>query len=142
MSNRKALDAVASELVKAFDVKIPPVPVESMLQRPPDGMWKELDVRKLSGTFLNIRDIYSPRMSLCRLLVRHIINSEWGKERQLHELIKAEDHVHRFARMILMPQEMINALSPGARNPIAVSMQFEVPEDEARLRLQEIDTLF
>jgi hypothetical protein len=37
-----------------------------------------------------------------------------------------------------MPEDMVKALSPGARTPITMSMHFEVPEDDARQRLKEV----
>jgi hypothetical protein len=35
---------------------------------------------------------------------------------------------------------MVKSLSVGARTPITMSMHFEVPEDDARLRLQELES--
>ena len=134
------LDAIAVELLNEFDITHPPVPVESMLQRPvTDNMWEELDVTKLSGAFLSIRDRYSPRMSLARLLVRHVAASEWGKMRGVTELLDSdEEKVKAFARMIVMPRTMVNTVSSAALNPTTLSLQFEVPEEDARLRLQEL----
>ncbi len=138
MEKRQQLEAVATELVEEFDILAPPVPIESMLRQPKDNMWKEIDVNQLSGSFTNILELYSPRMSLARLLVRHIANSSWGQERGLNLILKDEETVQAFARMLIMPQEMMQALSPGARNPTAMSMHFEVPEEAARQRLVEL----
>jgi hypothetical protein len=134
----KRLEAIAGELLKAFDVKAPPVPVESMLQKPPPGMWGEINVSQLTGSFLSVRDPYSPRMSMARLLARHVINCEWGRERGLPDLIKSEEDVRTFSRMLVMPKTMIEAMTTGARNPVAMSMNFEVPEDDAQGRLIQI----
>jgi hypothetical protein len=46
-----------------------------------------------------------------------------------------------FARVIMMPRPMIEALPAVNRTPITVSMRFEVPEDDARLRLEELGYL-
>jgi hypothetical protein len=40
--------------------------------------------------------------------------------------------------MLVMPSTMVKALSSGARTPTAMSMHFEVPEEDARLRLDEL----
>lgn len=134
------LERIAVDLVAAFDVDAPPVPIESMLQHPRDGMWEQVDINQLSGTFMSIRDRYSPRMSLARLLARHVTNSAWGSERGLLGILhKDETNIHAFARMLVMPQNMVNTLSAAARNPTTMSLQFEVPEDDARQRLLDMD---
>jgi hypothetical protein len=139
MDDRKALETIAEELIAAFEITAPPVPVETMLQKPKENMWNKVDVNQLSGTFLSIRDMYSPRMSLARLLARHVASSEWGKARNLTQiLIRDEELIKAFARMIVMPAAMVSALSSGARNPSAMSMHFEVPEDDARARLIDL----
>ena len=138
MVDLKQLDAIASELIDAFEIKSPPVPIESMLQHPMPDMWEEVDITKLSGGFLNIKEIYSPRMSLARLLARHVVHSHWGKARGLPDLVSDEEEYHILARMLIMPQRMVAALSSGARNPTAMSFHFEVPEEDARQRLMEL----
>jgi len=134
----KELETITDELMKVFEITAPPIPIESMLQRPKPNMWEEVDINQLSGSFLSIREHFSPRMSLARLLARHVASSPWGKEHGLMRLIKTEETLRSFARMLVMPQEMVMALSSGARNPTAMSMHFEVPEDDARQRLQEL----
>lgn len=134
----KQLELVASELVKAFDVKAAPVPVESMLQKPLPGMWGEINVSQLTGSFLSIRDPYSPRISMARLLARHVINSDWGTQRKLAEVIGNDEDVRAFARMLIMPKELVESLASGARNPVAMSMIFEVPEEDAQKRLMQM----
>jgi hypothetical protein len=138
MTDIKPLEAVANTLIQAFDVHTPPVPVESMLQRPRPGMWNEVNVSQLTGSFLSIRDKYSPRMSLARLLARHVMASAWGQTHKVAEYIeKDEERLKAFARMIIMPDDLLRSMSMGSRNPVAMGMYFEVPEDEAEMRLQE-----
>ncbi len=141
MSIHEQLEAIAQELLHEFEIDTPPVPVELMLHRPKDGMWEEVDINQLSGTFLSVRDYYSPRISVARLLARHVVNCPWGQMRELGNLIPNENTLNAFARMIIMPQEMVAQLRPATRNSIAMSMHFEVPEEEARLRLQELERL-
>lgn len=138
MENLEKLEAIANELVKAFEVAAPPVPVETMLQHPQPGMWATLNVSQLTGSFLSVKDKYSPRMSLARLLARHVLASPWGEQRDMPNLIaQDEERLRSFARMILMPDDMLQTLTPGSRNPVAMSLLYEVPEDEAEKRLTE-----
>lgn len=138
MADLPPLEIVASEVIETFDIKAPPVPIESMLQHPKPGMWEEVDITRLSGGFLSIKDPYSPRMSLTRLLARHIIQSQWGQTRKMQDIVTSDTDVHTFARMLIMPLAMVRALSNSARNPTTMSLHFEVPEDDARQRLIEL----
>jgi len=136
--DQRQLEAIATELIATFDITTPPVPIESMLQYPKQDMWQEVNISQLSGSFINVKEYYSPRMSLARLLARHIATSDWGKRRGLAEILENEKILHAFARMLIMPAAMVRALSSGARTPTTMSMHFEVPEDDARLRLEEL----
>jgi hypothetical protein len=134
------LETVASEVIETFEIKAPPVPIESMLQHPKPGMWEEVDIARLSIGFLSIKDAYSPRMSLTRLLARHVVHSEWGQAHNMQDMVKDDADVHAFARMLVMPLEMVRALSSSSRNPTTMSFHFEVPEEDARLRLMELSS--
>ncbi len=135
------LEEIASELIRTFEIEDPPVPIEIMLQRPKPDMWEEVNIADLSVGFLKTGGHYSPRMSLVRLLARHIIKSDWGDQRGLPAIMKPGENdevVNAFGRMLIMPLEMVKALSEGARTPITMSMHFEVPEEDALLRLNEV----
>lgn len=132
------LEQLADELVAAYDNLAPPVRIESMLQQPLPGMWEELDIARWSSSFINIADLYSPRMSLARLLARNIAASDWGRERGLDEISADEEQIRAFARMLAMPSSLMQTLSPEARNAAYVSRHYEVPVDEAALRLSEL----
>jgi hypothetical protein len=138
------LETIATELIEIFDIGSPPVPIEIMLQRPKPDMWIEVDITELSVGFLKGGSPYAPRMSLARLLARHVIHSEWGAKRGLADILKqsnSEQIVYKFARMLVMPMEMVKSLSASARVPITMSMHFEVPEEDAKLRLEELNGL-
>ncbi len=132
------LEAIAQELIDIYQIKLPPVPIESILQSPKSGMWDEVNVGQLSGTFLNIRERYSPRMSIARLLARHITQSNWGEEQGLFDLIKEQGDLSAFARMLILPKQLLENVNEEALNPSLISLQFEVPEDDARIRLEEL----
>jgi hypothetical protein len=136
------LEAIAAELIQTFEIENPPIPIEIMLQRPKPDMWDEVDITELSVGFLKTGGHFSPRMSLARLLARHIVQSDWGQRRGLQDLLAdpstREELIRAFARMLIMPFGMVKSLSSGARTPVTMSMHFEVPEDDARLRLKEL----
>ncbi|NDJ60318.1 MAG: 16S rRNA (guanine(966)-N(2))-methyltransferase RsmD [Chloroflexi bacterium] len=134
------LEAVVRELIANFEITSPPIPIESLLQHPQPGMWEEIDINQLSGSFLKITEPYAPRMSLARLLVRHIITSPWGGARGLVDLHDDDDQLHAFARMLMMPADMVMALGGSARTPDVIAAHFEVPEADAKLRLEELAT--
>lgn len=134
------LEAVVEELMSAFKIAAPPIPIESMLQHPLEDMWEEVDITQLSSSFLNVTQSYSPRMSLARLLARHVVNCPWGEQRHLKGVDRDETTLYRFARMLVMPSNMVHQLTPTARTPHLVSVHFEVPEADAQLRLQELST--
>src|SRR5690606_28288684 len=99
MMDEKAqrLEMIAAEVMRLFHVKVPPVPLESMLQQPPGDLWERVDLSQLTGNFWSIKDPYAPRMSLARLLARHLVSSPWGEEQKLNELIKNEQDIRAFA---------------------------------------------
>jgi hypothetical protein len=138
MPDMNHLEAIASELIENFEINSPPVPIESMLQYPRPDMWREVDINQLSSSFISVREHYSPRMSLARLLARHVVTSPWGNQRGLSDLRNDDGLLRAFARMLIMPVGMVKALSSGARTPTAMSMHFEVPEEDARQRLEEL----
>jgi hypothetical protein len=138
MIDTQQLEIITNDLINVYGIQDPPVPIESMLQRPLDDMWEELDISKLSSSFINVNDYYSPRMSLARLLARHVVESSWGQERGLEEIAENEEKMRAFARMLMMPSVLVKALSASARNPEWISVHFEVPVDDAEMRLHEL----
>lgn len=138
MVDAKHLESVVQELIELYGIAAPPIPIERMLQHPLADMWDDVDVSDLTGNFLNISTPFSPRMSLARFLARHIARSNWGTKRKLGSLSADEDSIHRFARVIIMPKNLMLELNAESRTPELISLHFEVPEDDARLRLLEL----
>jgi hypothetical protein len=138
VTNHDELERIAQEIMDIFEIFAPPVPIELMLQHPRHGMWEQVDPTQLSGSFLSIKDRYSPRMSLTRLLVRHVASSDWGKERGLFDLLKDQDKLAAFARMIIMPRDMVQGLTSNQRNPETMSTYFETPREDVEIRLDEV----
>ncbi len=140
MDDMQKMESVVRELVQLYGVTAPPIPVEQMLQHPHPDMWEDVDMNDFSSTFLNISTPFSPRMSLARFLARHIAKSTWGEQRGLDGLDEDDGFIHRFGRVIVMPGDLVLEINEESRTPELISLHFEVPEDEARLRLQELAT--
>ena len=135
------IEAAITDLLTAFEVSDPPVPVEIMLQRPKAGMWKDMNLAELSTAFINIKDRYSPRMSVARFLARMACRSEWGDQHNLGVVCSTDDGLRALARAVLMPRAMLDRLAASSRTPMAISMRFEVPESDARQRLIDLGYL-
>ncbi len=138
MADTQTMEAAVRELLQLYAVDTPPIPLERILQHPHPDMWDDVDMNEFSGSFLNTSTPYSPRISLARFLARHIGKSQWGHKRGLGELDENEPLIHSFGRMIVMPADLINEIGAESRTPQLISLHFEVPEDEAQLRLQEL----
>jgi hypothetical protein len=130
------MDSVVEEILQAYDVDRPPIPVELMLQRPRADTWAEIDLTEMSVSFLSLADRYAPRMSAVRLLARNIIRSEWGKERGLGSLATESNLINMFARAIIMPRSL---MENEALNQTTLSLRFEVPEEDAQERLKDLN---
>lgn len=141
MTNQTILEDASMKLMSVFDITTPPIPIENMLQRPKPNMWDEVDISHLSSSFLKVNDVYSPRMSLARMLARHVAASPWGQQHNLTPILQDPDQLYTFARMLIMPRNMVMELTTGARTPTAMSVHFEVPEEDARLRLIDLGNL-
>ncbi len=134
------LEAAVKELLDMYNVSAPPIPIERMLQHPDKDMWDDVDMNYVTSTFLNMSTPYSPRMSLARFLARHIANSPWGEKRGLDEFSEDEPSIHAFARVLTMPMDFVMEIDAKSRTPEIISLHFEVPEEDARLRVQELKT--
>ena len=137
MGDAQILESVVRELLQLYDIAAPPIPIERMLQHPLDDMWDDIDMNFVTSTFMKISTPFSPRMSLARFLARHIAKSPWGEKRGLDGL-DDDQSIHQFARVIVMPADLVLELSAASQTPQIISLHFEVPEEDAELRLQEL----
>ncbi|MCA9914658.1 MAG: RsmD family RNA methyltransferase, partial [Anaerolineae bacterium] len=138
------LEDIASEFVGEFDIVHPPVPVEDMLQNPKPGMWATgVDMNNMTTSFFSSRGPSTVRMALARFLARQLAGSSWGESHDSKPLLKDENKalLYAFARMIIMPVEMVEAVAPNVRSPMMLAVRFDVPEDDARERLDDMNAL-
>lgn len=131
-------ERVVADLMVAFDVGRPPVPIELMLQRPRPNMWREVNLSELSLSFISIEQPFSPRMSVARLLARHMCRCAWGAARGLAPYADDDDATRALARTIVMPRHMLEEVPEAQRSALNLSTRFEVPEKDATLRLSEL----
>src|SRR5258708_37570611 len=128
------IEAAIDELMAAFDVNDPPIPIEIMLQRPKAGMWKEVNLSELSTAFINVKQRYSPRMSVARLLARLACRSEWGDRHNLGTVGSTDESLRALARAVLMPRSMLDRLAPPTRTPKGVTNGLLGPGEDDRRR--------
>jgi hypothetical protein len=129
------METTVNDLLNAFDVTTPPVPVELMLQRPKAGMWKEVNLTEMTGQFIDLRR-HKPRTSVARLLARYILRSEWGNVRGIGGWQGQEEITKAFARAILMPRDLL--LAQSVREVASLSVKFEMHEEDVQLRLADL----
>lgn len=137
---RVPVERLAIELLAHYAIETPPVPVEAMLQNPARDMWQEVDFALL-GAQLNTPDPLALRMALACLLAQHLLNSPWGQAHGANQAAPPLEDVRQLARAVLMPRPMLSALPAAALEPAALGRMFEVPRDEARRRLIELDVV-
>jgi hypothetical protein len=109
-----------------------------MIDRPREGLWERADLSELTSSFVIMSDRFSPRISVARLLARHIARSEWGVARGLHGIFADKALVNRFARAILMPRGMMEQALQTHQSEVALVNRFEVPADDFKIRLDEL----
>ena len=137
MVDMRTLESVVEELLRLYNVTAPPIPIEQMLQKPHPDMWVDVDINEFSSSFLSISTPFAPRMSLARFLARHIAKSPWGEKRGLSQ-IEENGQIHPFARILTMPGGLVMEINKESRTPELISLHFEVPEEDASLRLQDL----
>ncbi|MBL8147252.1 MAG: hypothetical protein JNL34_12785 [Anaerolineae bacterium] len=133
------VNAVAEQLLAAYGIYSPPVPIEAILQRPQPDMWDTIDLSELSGTFFAAGDPYRPRLALTHLLVRLLTGTEWGAQRGLNGLNSSREQVESLARAILMPRAWLARLPATSLTAAAISPIYQVPAAEVVIRLRELD---
>jgi len=134
------LETIVGKLLNLYDITSAPIPLEKMLQTSHEGLWQSVDLSDLSINFYApTTSLYAPRMSLARMIGRMLSQSEWGKQQGIADLLNDEDAVHAFARVLVMPAPMIDALPPANKSPDVLSDYFEVPQSDVELRLADLE---
>lgn len=135
---RLELDEAAIEFLKLHAVTQPPVPVEDILLHPAGDMW-EPDLSDLSLQSFDVRERYSARPTIARLVARYVGQSDWARQRGLAGKDGfTPDEARYFGAALLMPGRWLNELHAAERDPASVRIRFQVPLRDATQRLAEL----
>jgi hypothetical protein len=132
------IETAADDLAQLYEITDAPVPIEVILQRPKAGMWKQVNLAEMSLSIGSFKQRHGPRMTVARLLARNICRCEWGAQHGLKDLEEDEEAIRALARAVIMPRTLLSLVSSANLTPALISMRFEVPEEDAKLRLSEI----
>ena len=132
-------NAVAEQLLAAYEIHSPPVPIEAILQRPQPDMWDRIDLSALSSTFFAAGGPYRLRLALANLLAGLLTSTEWGAQRGLNGLNSNKEEMESLARAILMPRAWLARLPAASLTVAAISPIYQVPAAEVAIRLRELD---
>jgi hypothetical protein len=132
------IDLAVADILKLYDVTAPPIPVEMMLHRPKNNLWEATDPNEMTNSAGLRQSRHSLRMSVARLLVRSICASDWGSQHHLTAFGQDREALRVFARALLMPRNLLEQISEGVRTPPVIGMRFQVPDEDAQLRLLDL----
>lgn len=136
MNDFTQLEQAADDFIMDYGITNGPIPVDDLLNKPLPGMWEKVDLSQLTLSFSVRGDRYAPRVSIAKLLVRQLINSPWGAQHNLPELIGQDnDQILKFTRMLLMPRVLLDKIPHARWHPVEIASDFLVPEDDAEARL-------
>lgn len=131
----EVIEQTVDDMLAAFDIQQPPVPIELMLQRPREGLWPRADLKQMTGSFFSLTDPYMSRISAARLLARCVARSDWGQGRGLEPTLQSDAAMNLFARAIIMPHRLLEGQLDDMDMLIT---RFEVPEEDVLARLRDL----
>jgi len=132
------LDQLADLLLERYHITAPPVPA-SLMQKQTLYQLGDIPYDQISfGLGHGIYE-YAPHLAEARLLYHRLSNSEAA----LHAGFEASWPISRheikyFARRLLLPEAWIRNLHAVDRTPAAISEKFQVPSQDAIVRLAEL----
>lgn len=137
-ATRASLTRMADALLEYYRVSEPPVPVEQMLDEPPQGVGP-IDPSKVSVILEHGLYSYEPRLAMARLLCREIVRKEWLKDSSgMDRQSLSYAHLKYFARCLLMPADWIRALREQGLSVAQMSEYLQVPSHAVVTRLAEL----
>lgn len=135
---RKDLDRLVKTIFKHYHFKHPPVPIETILQQPPEDLLNAVDISDLSMVFGVSEHRYEYRMAMARLLYREIC-----RKRHMtggDSLPEHADASRYFAAALLIPEKWVIR---ATRWPFVtlqeLSENYQVPEYVMASRLVQLD---
>ena len=135
---RTVLIGLSEALLKHYEVRQPPVPVERMLEDPIVGM-VEIDPGQISFVMEHGLYSYAPRLAMARLLFREIAESGIaGKAFEIELPGVTTADVKFFSRCLLMPAPWMHRLAQQALTVHQISVYLQVPSFAVVTRLAEL----
>ncbi|MGC9400469.1 MAG: ImmA/IrrE family metallo-endopeptidase [Anaerolineae bacterium] len=130
------LEALVKKILAHYGFKKPPVPVERILQEPPQGLLNAVDLSDLSLVFGMGEHRHEYRMAIARLLYREICRQQASENGPLPYTSEAGRY---FAAALLIPETWIQqaTLWPWS-NLQKLSETFQVPEYVMAARLAQL----
>ena len=133
------LTALAESILTYYQVDEPPVPIERMLQAPPQGM-SPIDTTQISFTIGHGLYKYEPRLAMGRLLCREIArNLDVQHTVNVNITSLAYTDLRFFARTLLMPLSWLEAITRKRTTLEEISQTLQVPLYAVVTRLAELD---
>ena len=135
-ADQQRLEALADRILAHYNTKRPPVPVETILQHPPEGILEAVDITDLSLVLGMGEHRYEYRMALARLLYRELCRNQNHLGEELSSYNEASRY---FAAVLLIPRKWILR---ATRWPLVTLQQlsedFRVPEYVMSTRLSNL----
>ena len=135
-ADQQRLEALADRILAHYNTKRPPVPVETILQHPPEGILEAVDITDLSLVLGMGEHRYEYRMALARLLYRELCRNQNHLGEELFPYNEASRY---FAAVLLVPRKWILR---AVRWPLVTLQQlsedFRVPEYVMSTRLSNL----
>lgn len=141
IAHLRNIERAVDAMLALYAIDAPPIPVEMMLQSPKPNTWEKADVNQLSNSSNLRHSRHALRLSVARLLAREAARSAWGATWGLDEIAINAEALRKLARAIIMPRTMIEAISLDVRTAQVLGMRFRVPDEDAQLRLNDLNIL-
>ncbi len=135
VQDQTMIEKLATDIIKHYKFKRPPVPIEKILSDPPLGL-ESIDISDLSLVFGIGEHRYEYRMAMARLLYREIcrVSGEWEEKYPY-----SNDAARYFSSCVLIPSTWA---VKAARRPLVslekLSEDFQVPTYAMSSRLAQL----
>lgn len=131
------LDVLAQKILKHYNLSQPPVPIETILQHPPQELLPAVDITDLSLVFGIGEHRYEYRVAIARLLYRELCRHQ--REINGEPLPYTNDAARYFAAALLIPADwVLKYIRRPMVNLQQVSEAFQVPEYMMASRLAQM----
>jgi hypothetical protein len=133
---QRTLERLTRAILKNYRFKGPPVPIETIMSSPPEGLLEAVDISDLSIVFGVGEHRYEYRMAMARLLYREICRRERDHGMELPHGAGASRY---FASALLIPKKWVLRATRWPFTTLKdLAEKFEVPEYVMAPRLMQL----